>query len=70
MESQKVRFAYCTTLCANNCGGSNLTPEFVQLNDFTAKELEKCLTKCAELTSKNTKLARRLREEKDANKNI
>ncbi|KAE9335232.1 hypothetical protein PR003_g13117 [Phytophthora rubi] len=36
--------------------------------DFTAKELQKCLTKCAELTSQNTKLARRLREEKEANK--
>ncbi|GMF39464.1 unnamed protein product [Phytophthora fragariaefolia] len=35
---------------------------------LTAEELTNCLAKCAELTSRNTKLAQRLHEEKEANK--
>ncbi|KAG6594304.1 uncharacterized protein IUM83_17897 [Phytophthora cinnamomi] len=36
--------------------------------DTPAKDLETCLAKCAELTSQNTKLTRRLRDEKEAKK--
>ncbi|GMF13615.1 unnamed protein product [Phytophthora lilii] len=42
--------------------------ESYENTDTTAKELEKCLAKCAELVSQNAKLTQRLRTEKEMNK--